>query len=79
MSSLEPQSQAKPVPVWIRLFCFALMGPAMGINTVFVALSLPSLAQYGTTGLVMAGFVGIVLGILPAEWLARRIHQGLSQ
>lgn len=68
-----------PIPLWISLFCFALMGPAMGINAVLVALALPFMAPYGTDGLAVAGIVGIFTGILPARWLARRIHQGIAE
>lgn len=68
----------RPVPLWLSLFCFALMGPAVGINAVFVALAMPLMAPLGTRGLVAAGAVGVVLGILPARWLARKIHEGLA-
>jgi hypothetical protein len=65
-------------PLGLSLFCFALMGPAVGINAAFVALTIPKLAAYGTNGLLVAGAVGVVLGIFPARWLARRIHEGLA-
>ncbi len=70
---------ATPIPMWIRLFCFALMGPAMGINAVLVALAVPLMAPYGTDGLAMAGVVGFLSGVFPARWLARRIHQGIAE
>lgn len=68
-----------PLPRPLVLFCFALLGPACAINAVFVALALPVMAPYGMTGLVIAGLIGSVLGILPALWLARRIHEGLHE
>lgn len=67
------------IPVWISLFCFALMGPAMGINAVFLALALPFMAPFGTNGLIVAGTIGILIGLLPARWLARKIHEGLAE
>jgi hypothetical protein len=80
---METQSETgRPkdaIPLWISLFCFALMGPAMGINAVFLALAMPSMAPFGTDGLVAAGAIGVVTGILPARWLARKIHDGLGE
>ena len=72
-----PTSEAPPLPRALLLFCFALLGPACAINAVFVALALPVMAPYGVMGLVFAGLIGSVLGILPALWLARRIHEGI--
>ena len=66
------------VPLWLSLFCFALMGPAVGINAVFVAVATPAFAPYGIGGLIAAGALGFVLGIIPARWLARRINEGLK-
>lgn len=63
----------------LRLFCLALMVPAGAINAAFVALAVPDLADYGITALVIAGLAGGVLGMLPARWLARKIHEGLSE
>jgi hypothetical protein len=79
MSSHGREAADTPIPLWIRLFCFALMGPAMSINAVLVALALPFMAPYGTDGLVLAGIAGFFTGILPARWLARRIHQGIAE
>jgi len=70
---------AGPVPVGLKLFAFALMGPAMGINAALIALATPAMAPLGTNGLIASGFVGIVLGIFPARWLARKIHQGINE
>lgn len=67
------------VPLWLSVFCFALMGPAMGINAAFLALAVPAMARYGTTGLIAAGLVGTLIGIFPARWLARKIHEGISE
>jgi hypothetical protein len=69
----------EPVPRWLSLFCFALMGPAMGINAVFLALAIPAMAPFGTNGLIAAGLVGVVVGVLPARWLARKIHEGIGE
>lgn len=64
-------------PRWILAFCYALMGPACAINAVFIALAIPAMAAFGISGLVAAGAVGAVVGILPALWLAHRIHEGI--
>jgi hypothetical protein len=63
----------------LRLFCLALMVPAGAINGAFVALAVPELAHYGIPALLIAGIAGGVLGMLPARWLARKIHEGLSE
>lgn len=63
----------------LRLFCFALMGPACGINAVFVALAIPAMAQFGLGGLIVAALIGVIIGIFPGRWLARRIHDGLKE
>lgn len=72
-----PPTSETPLPRALVFFCFALMGPACAINAVFGALALPAMAPYGMTGLVIAGLIGSALGILPALWLARRIHEGI--
>lgn len=74
----DSRVRGKP-PRWLSLFCFGLMGPAVGINAVFVALAIPSLAPYGINGLIAAGAIGVVLGLAPARWLARKIHEGLRE
>lgn len=66
------------VPPGLMLFCYALMGPGCGINAAFVALAVPAMTPFGLHGLVAASLVGAVLGIVPARWLARRIHEGLA-
>ncbi|KUO58481.1 MAG: hypothetical protein APF80_01635 [Alphaproteobacteria bacterium BRH_c36] len=66
------------MPLWIPAFCYALMGPACAINAVFIALAIPAMAGYGIGGLLAAGAIGAVIGILPGLWLARRIHEGLQ-
>jgi hypothetical protein len=66
------------IPLGLRLFCFGLMGPACAINAAFIAIAIPAMAPYGVNGLVVAGLMGAVVGLLPAQWLARRIHEGLS-
>jgi len=37
------------------------------------------MAQFGTTGLMIAGAIGIVLGIPATILLARKTHKGLSE
>jgi hypothetical protein len=71
------RSRREPVPCGLLLFCFALMGPAFAINAAFIALAVPAMAPYGVRGLVIAGLAGSGFGILPALWLARRIHEGI--
>lgn len=68
-----------PPPLALRLFCLALMMPAMAINAAMIALVIAPLAVYGTSGLLVAGAIGGLLGIWPARWLARKIHEGLSE
>jgi len=67
------------VPLWLSLFCYALMGPGLAINAVFVALAIPAMAPFGMNGLFAAALIGAVLGLLPARWLARKIHEGLGE
>ena len=57
-------------PLWLLLFCYALMGPAVGINAAFIALAIPAMAPFGVSGLIAAGIVGAVVGVLPAIWRA---------
>jgi hypothetical protein len=70
-------AERQPVPLGLLLFCFAMMGPGVAINAVFIALAVPAMTPYGITGLVIAGAIGSVFGIFPALWLARRIHEGI--
>lgn len=63
----------------LRLFCLGLMVPAGAINGAFIALAIPDLAHYGIPALAIAGLAGGILGILPARWLARKIHEGLRE
>ena len=66
-------------PLWLLLFCYALMGPAVGINFAFIALAIPAMSPFGVAGLILAGLVGAVVGILPAIWLARQIGAGIRE
>lgn len=68
----------REVPLGLLMFCYAMMGPACAINGAFIALALPAIAPYGLNGIVIAGLVGAVVGVLPARWLAGRIHDGIS-
>lgn len=63
----------------LRLFCLALMVPACAINGAFVALAIPQLGPYGTPALWIAGLIGGIAGLLPARWLAQKIHEGLQE
>jgi hypothetical protein len=51
----------------------------MGINAVFLALAIPAMAPFGTNGLIAAGLVGVAVGVFPARWLARKIHEGIGE
>ena len=75
----SPSSTSARTPAWLLAFCYALMGPACAINGAFIAISIPQMAQFGLTGLVVAGAIGALIGILPAIWLARQIHAGISE
>ena len=66
-------------PAALRYFCLALMVPACAINGAFIALAIPALAPYGIPALLIAAGIGGLAGIFPARWLARKIHEGLSE
>jgi hypothetical protein len=68
-----------PPPMALRLFCLALMVSACAINGAFVALAVPTLAPYGIPALLVAGLIGGAIGLLPARWLAQKIHEGLRE
>ncbi len=68
-----------PIPLWLLVLCYLLMGPGAGINCVFIAFAIPTLAQFGLPGLVIAFAIGMVLGIPAAVLLARKIHKGISE
>lgn len=72
-------AEKRPVPLGLFAFCFAMMAAGFAINAAFIALAIPAMAPYGIKGLVIAGLVGSVFGVFPALWLARRIHEGLSE
>lgn len=76
---MADHTDAPRTPLWLLAFCYALMGPAVGINAVFVALAIPATAPFGVTGMMIAGAIGAVVGILPALWLAHRIHKGIRE
>lgn len=65
-------------PRWLSLFCYALMGPACAINGALIAIAIPALAPYGFPAIYAAAAVGAVIGLWPARWMARKIHDGLS-
>ena len=39
----------------------------------------PTMEQFGTTGLMIAGVIGMVLGIPAAILLGRKTHKGISE
>ena len=63
----------------LRLFCLGLMVPACAINGAFVALAVAALAPCGIPALLAAGLIGGIIGLLPASWLAKKIHEGLRE
>lgn len=79
MKSAPHPTAAGPIPRALRLFCLALMVPACAINGTLVAVAVPFLAPYGMPALLIAAAIGGVLGVLPAQWLAKKIHEGLNE
>ncbi len=79
MAAAASKPERERTPVWLLAFCYALMGSACAINGAFIALAIPSLAVFGLEGLVVAGAIGAAIGIFPAIWLARRIHEGIRE
>lgn len=78
-SAVEAESKSERTPRWLLAFCYALMGPVGAFNGALVALAVPSMAPYGIAGLLVAGGVGAVLGVVPAIWMARRIADGIRE
>lgn len=79
MGTRDAKAYPAPAPPrWLSLFTYALMGPASAINGVFIAISIPALAQFGFTGIWVAALIGAACGIWPARWLARKIHEGIG-
>lgn len=79
MAAQNASSSSRKTPAWLLAFCYALMGPACAINGAFIAVAIPQMAQFGLKGLIVAGVIGAVVGIAPAVWLARKIHEGISE
>lgn len=79
MTGDPPLATRDAPPGSLRWFCLALMVPACAINGAFVALAIPALAPFGIPALLAAACAGGALGILPARWLARKIHEGLQE
>lgn len=79
MTAGDDVSSNATVPFALRAFCLALMMPAGAINGAFIALAIPALAPYGIPALLLAAIAGAVLSILPARWLAQKIHDGLNE
>lgn len=79
MTSHDTTRTNSAPPLSLRLFCLALMVPACAINGTFVALAIPALAPYGIPALLVSSLIGGIIGILPARWLARKIHEGLRE
>ncbi len=74
----QPGQQPGP-PLALRMFTLALMCAGCAINGVFISLAVPAMAHYGINGMLVAAAIGGVLGIFPARWLARKIHEGLNE
>lgn len=79
MTTAPRPAAAGPIPRGLRLFCLALMVPACAINGALVAVAIPALAPFGMPALLIASGIGGVLGLLPARWLAKKIHEGLNE
>ncbi len=65
-------------PLALKVFCYAMMLSAGAINGIMLSLAIPAAAPYGFAGFAVAAALGMVAGIWPARWLARKIHDGLS-
>lgn len=76
---MDKDNEEPKTPFWLLAFCYALLGPAVGINAVLLALAIPATARYGVAGMLIAGAIGVILGFAPALWLARRIHEGIRE
>lgn len=74
----EPAVDGGP-PLALRVFCYLMMLSAGAINGIMLSLAVPAAAPYGLTGFAVAAALGMLAGIWPARWLARRIHAGLSE
>jgi hypothetical protein len=79
MEKVHPPARTSDIPLGLRLFCLALVAPAFAINGAFIAIAIPAMAPYGVPGLVAAGLFGSLFSVFPARWLARRIHEGISE
>ena len=66
-------------PLALRMFTHVMMCAGCAINGVFISLAVPAMAQFGINGMLAAAMIGGILGIIPARWLARKIHEGLSE
>lgn len=65
-------------PLVLRIFTLVLLCSGCAINGVFVSLAIPAMASYGVRGMLAFALVGGCLGVLPARWLANKIHEGLT-
>lgn len=79
MPEKHPSRSTKQTPRWLYIFSYALMGPACAINAVFIAIGLRISEHFGVTGLFVAAALGAIIGVLPTIWLARKIHEGISE
>lgn len=79
MATASRKPDTEQTPIWLLAFCYALMGPACAINGAFIAIAIPAMAPLGFSGLLAAGALGAIVGIAPAIWLARRIHEGIRE
>lgn len=72
------QSIERPALV-LRAFTLTLLCSGCAINGVFVSLAIPAMANYGVRGMLVFAAIGGCLGVLPARWLAIKIHEGLNE
>lgn len=79
MTQVDDHKPAQRPPLGLRIFTLAMMSAGCAINGVFVSLAVPAMAPYGVKGMLAAAAIGSLIGILPAHWLASKIHEGLKE
>lgn len=78
--TLRPDNKTlESPPLGLRIFAHLLLCSGCAINGVFVPLAIPTMAPYGVPGMLISAAIGGVLGVLPARWLANKIHDGISE
>lgn len=80
MNEMSAPRRKPSRPSWGMLaFAYALLGPALAINMVFIALAVPSLVPYGFPGLVLAGLAGFVIALPAAYVFAGRLQSAIGE